>query len=91
MTETTYIYSACVLGILARAALPYLLALKENPEISFDRKYLVSPAAALAIDLLVAPFVLGSLPAGLDWVAAFAFGWASSDISREVVKLTPLK
>lgn len=91
MTDTMYLYAACVLGILARAALPYLVVLKENPETKFDRKFLTSPIAALVLDLLVAPFVLGEMPAGLDWIAAFTFGWASSDISRKILKLTPLR
>lgn len=81
------IYIACLLGIAARTIVPYLMELKDNPEMQFDRKFLVPAIVAVIINLLAAPFVLQQLPGGTNWIAAFIFGWGMNDISRDAIKL----
>lgn len=80
------IYIACLLGIVARTIVPFLLELKDKPETQFDRKFLVPPLIAVVINVLTAPFVLQQLPTGTNWIAAFIFGWGMSDISRDAIK-----
>lgn len=87
MNETTIIYIACALGILARTLVPYLLTIKDNPETKFDRKFLVPVIISVVVNLFVAPFVFEQLPAGATWVGAFIFGWGATDISRDAMKL----
>lgn len=81
------IYVACVAGILGRTVVPYLQTLRDEPNTQFDRKFLVPAVISLVLSLLTAPFVLGQLPSGADWIAAFVFGWGANDISREAIKL----
>jgi hypothetical protein len=87
MNETTTIYIASVLGIVARTLVPFLLTIKDNPETKFDRKFLVPVIISVVINLLVAPFVFEQLPAGATWTGAFIFGWGTTDISRDAMKL----
>jgi len=87
MNETTTIYIACALGVLARTLAPYLLTLKDKPDTKFDRKFLVPVIISVVINFFVAPFVFAQLPAGATWIGAFTFGWGATDVSRDAIKL----
>lgn len=81
------------LGVLARVLIPFVTAWLDNPDIKWDKQFLVPPIASVIISALTLPLVLNQMPAGIvSPFAAFAFGWASTDIVREVQKfLTPEK
>ena len=51
-----------VLGALARTLVPYLETLRDNPETSFDRKFLVPPVVSCVIALVTLPLALSALP-----------------------------
>lgn len=82
------IYLACLLGILSRIFFPYLILLRDNPETSFDRKYLVPAIISVLINLLAAPLILNQLAPGGNWINAWIIGYGATDVSRDFIKAT---
>ena len=91
----TVVISAA-LGMTARVLVPYLVALRENPETKFDRKYIVPPLVSVLIGLITLPLVLGTLPAEVMdpesinlsvILLAFTAAWGTSDVIRQAQKL----
>jgi hypothetical protein len=80
------IYITCLLGIICRTHVPYLLTLCDNPNTPFDRKFLIPAVISVIVNLLIAPFVFQTLPAGADWIAAYIVGCGATDISRDALK-----
>lgn len=80
-------FSGLFLGILARTALPWLRKVREGKARRFDRRYLWSALAALAIGLIFTLTVFPRFEAGLEGRAfeaffrlfslafGFGFGW----------------
>lgn len=80
---------AVLLGIAGRTVVPYLEALRDNPETQFERKFWVPPIVSLVIGLIISPLVLSVIPPdqltavtlpGLAGV--FASAWGMTDIVR---------
>lgn len=85
---------AVLLGIAGRTVVPYLEALRDNPETTFDRKFIVPPIVSLVIGLIISPLVLSVIPpeqlqaVTLPGMAAvFASAWGMTDIVRSGQKL----
>lgn len=80
---------AVLLGIAGRTVVPYLEALRDNPDTTFDRRFLIPPVVSLVIGLIISPLVLSVIPPdqltvvtlpGLAGV--FASAWGMTDIVR---------
>ena len=80
---------AVLFGIAGRTVIPYLEALRDNPDTQFDRKFIVPPLVSLIIGLIMSPLVLSAIPAetlndvtvtGLAGI--FAAAWGLTDIAR---------
>jgi hypothetical protein len=55
----TWLVVICaLLGILGRTIVPYLEELKKDPNIKFDRKFLIPPLVSIIIALIGSPLVL---------------------------------
>ena len=74
-----------------RTLVPYLETLRDNPETSFDRKFLVPPAVSCVIALITLPLALSALPKELmesatlsasGLVAVFLAVWGATDVVR---------
>lgn len=81
------VYVWVFLGLLARVIFPYLNAMQEGKLPKWEAKFLLPPVMSCIISLVTLPLVLGQLPAeSLSLFAAFAFGWANTDMSRLLQK-----
>ena len=88
MSPEQFIYMWVGLGVLARVLLPYLNSMKEGKLPKWEAKYLLPPIMSVVISLVTLPLVLETMPAeSMRQFAAFAFGWANTDMSRFVQKL----
>lgn len=76
-----------ILGIAGRAILPALIALLENPSMPLDKKFLLSPVLFFFIGLVLLPFFGNKIDPALSWYAAWAIGWAVTDMLRDVQKV----
>ena len=83
-------------GALARTLVPYLETLRDNPETSFDRKFLVPPTVSCVIALITLPLALSALPKELmesaalstsGLVAVFLAVWGATDVARQGQKV----
>ena len=80
---------AVLLGIAGRTVVPYLEAVRDNPETKFDRKFLIPPVLSLLTGLIMSPVILSSIPAEQLQVVTiqglaglFAAAWGLTDIAR---------
>ncbi len=90
-----YIIIAVLLGIVGRTVLPYLQILKDNPDTTFDRKFVVPAVVTILIALLSSPLTFAAIPAeqlnaaptfqGL--LVLFVAGWGATDVVRAGQKL----
>lgn len=88
MDSTVYtVYIACLVGIASRVIIPFLVELKDKPETTFDKKFFLPVIVSVVINLLAAPLVLNTLPAGASWISAWIIGWGATDVSREAIKI----
>ena len=76
--------------------MPYLETLRDNPETSFDRKFLVPPVVSCVIALITLPLALSALPKELvespvlttcGLVAVFLAVWGATDVVRSGQKV----
>ena len=82
------------LGAIARVWVPYLVMLKDNPGMLFDRKFLVPPVISCIIALICLPLSFSSLsvsmfdPMTLSAIGIlFAAGWGVTDMTRDGQKI----
>jgi ABC-type Fe3+-siderophore transport system permease subunit len=77
------------LGVLFRTILPYLQKLKEDPDLTFDRKYLVTLAISFVESAVTTMLLFLSLPSEIlstatsgffVLLATFAWAYTSNDI-----------
>ena len=81
------VYVWVFMGLLARVIFPYLNAMQEGKLPKWEAKFLLPPVMSCVIALVTLPLVLGQMPAeSMSYFAAFAFGWANTDMSRFVQK-----
>ena len=78
------------LGCLCRLLLPYLRKLKENPNLKFDWKYLITFAISLVSAFVASALIFPSfsIPEGAEYqifFLSFIAGWSSTDILSEIV------
>ena len=80
-----------ILGVLFRTMVPFLNKLKKNPEIKFDKKFLIPAFASLILSVPAVIILLGTIkPSGNPWVqftSSFAIAYTTQDIAREAQKL----
>ncbi|MDI6814037.1 MAG: hypothetical protein QMD10_10930 [Desulfitobacteriaceae bacterium] len=77
------------LGCFSRLLLPYLRKARENPQLKFDPKYLVTFAVSLIMALIASIVVMASFTipetAGYTvFFSSFLTGWAATDILNEI-------
>ena len=96
MNPTIVVLFVAVLGALARTLVPYLETLRDNPEMPFDRKFLVPPIVSCVIALITLPLALSALPKELmesaalstsGLVAVFLAVWGATDVARSGQKV----
>ena len=96
MNVTYVVLLVAVLAAVARTLVPYLQTLRDNPETTFDKKFLIPPVVSCVIALLTLPVSLASLPPELLQpstlslsllVAVFVAVWGVTDIARLFQKL----
>lgn len=71
-------------GILARIVVPFLVARRETPDLSWEWKYVWPQAIGFVIIALMLPVIVPDLDSisNLDLQAAFLVGWAAGDIGN---------
>jgi len=84
-------FVAMVLGVLGRAALPYLLKMQAGEVIVWSQRYTASAIASVVLAMIAVALVFSAftIPEGSVSVvagAAFAFGWALSTGTAELAK-----
>ena len=87
--NTVLVVVMALLGVLSRTLIPYLQAKRDNPDISWDKKFYIPMAMSLLISALGFPLILSQLPAEI-WEAAsvpmyaviYASAWGLTDMSR---------
>ena len=96
VNPTVVVIVVAVMGALARTLVPFLQELQKNPEIPFDRKFIVPPVVACVISLITLPLALGVIPKELlestalsisGLVAVFLAVWGATDMARAGQKL----
>lgn len=71
-------------GILARIIVPFLVERREEPELSWDMKYVWPQVISFIIIALMLPVIVPNLEsiADLTYQVAFLAGWAAGDIGN---------
>ena len=92
MSQDTIALLVVLAGILARVLLPYVVKAAKAKDWSFDPKYLIPPLCHSMVALIATPLFMATLPP--DFVAdgwyvlyAMAFGWAGTDVFRNLFKI----
>lgn len=77
-------WSLLFVGETARIVVPFLLERRENPDLSWDMKYVWPMVISFVIISLMLPVIVPNLEsiADLDYQAAFLVGWAAGDIGN---------
>ena len=78
-----------MVGLLARAFLPYLARNKENPETAdWSWEKIWPQALGFVLIIFVLPLVVDDLQSiwTMDYQAAWLVGWAAGDIGRRTYK-----
>jgi len=76
-----------LLGVIARTLVPYLVRLQKDPDLVFDRKYIVSAVSGLILSLIASMFIIGEIDPNIGLYVGFMEGWALQDMSREAQKI----
>jgi len=78
-----------VLGILSRIFVPFLLARRDDPNLSWSWRYIWPQLITVLVIFLVLPLLIADLEAvaGLAPAVAYLAGWAAADLGRETDKL----
>lgn len=94
LTIDTIAFIGVFLGVLYRTVIPYLSKLKEDPDITFDKKYIVTLVISFLESIVVAMLIFESLPTAITtsvtaslaiFLASFAWGYTSNDIANTIV------
>lgn len=85
---------AVLLGIVGRTVIPYLEELRQNPDTTFDKKFLVPAVVSVVIALITAPLVLAAIPPDQlevttlsGFAVLFVAAWGLTDVARAGQKL----
>jgi H+/Cl- antiporter ClcA len=83
-------YIGVFLGALCRLVLPYLRKARENPELKFEWKFLVTFAISVVFALIAASVIFAgyTIPETMTpqvFFVAFLTGWSSTDILNEII------
>ena len=78
-----------VLGVLSRIFVPFLLARRDNPALSWSWRYIWPQLITVLVVFLVLPLLIADLEAvaGLAPAVAYLSGWAAADVGRQADKL----
>jgi hypothetical protein len=92
-TDVLIKFTGLLLGILARTVLPWLRKVRDGKVRRFDRRYLLSALASLAIGLILTLVLFPRFEAGADartfealfklFALAFAFGFGWNALVNE--------
>jgi hypothetical protein len=89
MSNTVIVVFVALLGVICRALVPFLQVLKDQPETTFDRKFVVPAIVTIVIAIFGLPLVLSGMPesawAAIDikgFVLVFVAAWGLTDIAR---------
>ncbi len=76
-----------VFGVICRVFLPWLIARRDDPTLSWSWRYIWPQLVTAVIVLILVPlfFDLDSLGT-MKPIAAYLSGWAAADVGREVDK-----
>ena len=95
MSPVLILVTALVVGIAVRTILPFLITLRDNPDVTWNRRFFLPPLISLVIAIILSPLAIASLPpdalnmpvtvAGLALL--FTSGYGSTDVVRDVQKL----
>ncbi len=96
MNTTVVVLVVALGGALARTLVPYLQVLRDNPETTFDRKFLLPPIVSCIIALITLPVALAAVPKDLlelstlslsGLIGVFLAVWGATDVIRSGQKL----
>ena len=79
-------YIGIITGSIARTYIPYLLALKKNPYMTWDNNYLKPAIAGLIISLISAMLILNYAPLNIGFIGGFTLAYTLHSLSRDVQK-----
>ncbi len=82
-----YAFLGIFLGVLTRAIVPYLVALRKNPKMKWQNKYLISAFAGLLLALVATVILSSQLNAELRFLESFTAAFTLHSLSREAQKL----
>jgi hypothetical protein len=100
LTAELVAFVGVLLGVLYRTIAPYLKILKENPDMPFDRKFIVTAIITFIESFFVTLLIFNTLPAdviltstGLFATLLLAFSWAytGNDIINTLIGGTSSK
>lgn len=78
-----------VLGVLCRIFVPFLLARRDDPTLSWSWRFIWPQLITVLVVFLVLPLLISDLEAVSSLAPAVAYlaGWAAADVGREADKL----
>jgi hypothetical protein len=78
-----------ILGVLSRVFVPFLLARRNDPSLSWSWRFIWPQLITVLVIFLVLPLLIADLSAvsGLAPAVAYLAGWAAADVGRETDKL----
>ncbi len=87
--ETYLPWIFLVLGVLCRIFVPFLLARRDDPTLSWSWRFIWPQLITVLVVFLVLPLLISDLEAVSNMAPAVAYlaGWAAADVGREADKL----
>jgi len=78
-----------ILGVISRVFVPFLLARRDNPNLSWSWRFIWPQLITVLVVFLVLPLLIADLELISDLTPAVAYlsGWAATDVGREADKL----
>ena len=87
--ETYLPWIFLVFGVLSRIFVPFLLARRDDPTLSWSWRYIWPQLITVLVVFLVLPLLIADLSAisTLAPTVTYLAGWAAADVGREADKL----
>ena len=74
-------------GILTRTLVPFLVALRKNPHLKWNSRYLISAIAGLLLSLVASYVIFIQTDHSMTFGTAFLTAYTLQSVSREAQKL----
>ena len=81
------VFLAAFTGVLARTCVPYLVKLKNNPDLKWENRYLIPALAGFALSLITTLLILPTIDSTVGFVPIFGMTYCLQDLTREAQKL----